>query len=230
MDPDDTATRMGMNAMLHLLPLLQDVTGSTPAWWSAWVIPIGAGICLSAATGFRTFVPLLCIGLAAHFHLFTVDAQYAWLASPAGLMALGTAAVLEVGAYYIPVLDNLLDVIATPLSMMAGVLVMLTSIGADHGLPGWLLALVLGGGVSGLVQLTTVKARAVSTGTTAGFANPIVATTELLGAMGLSILALLVPAVALVLALLLLALLWWSIRRLWRPRMVSSNATSQHPS
>ncbi len=209
-----------------LFPVLQTVTESTPTWWSAWVVPVGAGICLSAATGFRTFVPLLCIGLAAHFGLFAVDTSYAWLASTAGLVALGTAAVLEVGAYYIPVVDNLLDVIATPLSMMAGVLVMLTSIGADPGLPGWLLALFLGGGVSGLVQLTTVKTRAVSTGTTGGLANPIVATTELLGAAGLSALALLLPVVALGFSLLVIGLLWWSIRRLRRPRMASANPTS----
>lgn len=183
------------------------------------MLPIGAGICLSAATGFRTFVPLLCVGLAAHFGLFRLDAQYAWLASTTGLVALGTAAVLEVGGYYIPVVDNLLDVIATPLSMIAGTLVMFTSIGGDHGLPGWLLALLVGGGVSGLVQLTTVKARALSTGTTAGLANPVVATGELLGAAGLSALALLLPVIAVIIAVAVIALLWAAIRRLRRPRV-----------
>ncbi len=206
--------------------MMQDVAAALPSLWSGWVLPIGAGICLSAATGFRTFVPLLCVGLAAHFGLFALDAQYAWLASTAGLIALGTAAVLEVGAYYIPVVDNLLDVVATPLSMVAGTLVMFTSIGADHGLPGWLLAILVGGGVSGLVQLTTVKARAVSTGTTAGFGNPIVATGELIGAAFLSVLALLVPVLAVLLAVVLVSLLVVAIRRLrhkrvpadaWRP-------------
>ena len=133
-----------------------------PAWLSAWAIPIGAGICLSAATGFRTFVPLLCVALAARFGVFNLDAQYGWLISTAAVIALATAALFEVGAYYIPVVDNLLDVIATPLSMVAGTLVMFTSIGADHGLPGWLLATVVGGGLSGMVQLTTAKARAIS--------------------------------------------------------------------
>lgn len=199
--------------------MIQDVVSALPSWWSGWVLPIGAGICLSAATGFRTFVPLLCVGLAAHFGLFSLDAQYAWLASTTGLVALGTAAVLEVGGYYIPVVDNLLDVIATPLSMIAGTLVMFTSIGGDHGLPGWLLALLVGGGVSGLVQLTTVKARALSTGTTAGLANPVVATGELLGAAGLSALALLLPVIAVIIAVAVIALLWAAIRRLRRPRV-----------
>ncbi len=199
--------------------MIQEVVSALPSWWSGWVLPIGAGVCLSAATGFRTFVPLLCVGLAAHFGLFSLDAQYAWLATTTGLVALGTAAALEVGGYYIPVVDNFLDVIATPLSMIAGTLVMFTSIGADHGLPGWLLALLVGGGVSGLVQLTTVKARAVSTGTTAGLANPLVATGELLGATGLSALAVLLPVLAVVVAVVVLTLLWVAFRRFRRPRV-----------
>jgi hypothetical protein len=192
--------------------MLQELAATVPSWWSAWVLPIGAGVCLSAACGFRTFLPLLCVGLAGHFGVFALDAPYAWLATTTGLVALGTAAVLEVGGYYIPVVDHLLDVIATPLSMAAGALVMLTSIGADHGVPGWLLALLLGGGLSGAVQLTTVKARALSTGTTAGFANPLVATAELLGASMLSALALLFPVLAAVVAVALLVGLW----RVWR--------------
>lgn len=198
--------------------MMQDVAVALPSWWSAWALPIGAGVCLSAATGFRTFIPLLCVGLAGYFGIFSLDAQYAWLASAAGLLALGTAAALEVGGYYIPVVDNLLDVIATPLSLIAGTLVMFTSIGADHGLPGWMLALSLGGGVSGLVQLTTVKARALSTGTTAGLANPLVATSELLGATGLSALALLLPVIALFIAIGVLVALWYAIRRFRRPQ------------
>jgi len=203
---------------------MQDVASTVPSWWAAWILPIGVGICLSAATGFRTFVPLLCVGVAAHFGAFSLDPQYAWLASTAGLVAMGTAAVLEVGAYYIPVVDNLLDVVATPLAMVAGTLVMFTSIGADHGLPGWLLAILVGGGVSGLVQLTTVKARAVSTGTTAGLGNPLVATGELLGAAGLSLLALLLPVLAVVLAVTVLTLLVVVIRKLRRSRRVAVGA------
>lgn len=199
--------------------MIQDVAATMPAWWSAWVLPIGAGICLSAACGFRTFVPLLCVAVASHFGMFSLDAKYAWLASTAGLVSLGAAAVAEVGGYYIPVVDHALDVIATPLSVMAGTLVMLTSIGADHGIPGWLLALVVGGGLSGAVQLTTVKARALSTSTTAGFGNPLVATAELIGASVLSALAILLPLLALLVAVVLLLGVWRASRWLRARRL-----------
>ena len=184
------------------------LVAATPEWWSAWVLPIGAGVCLSAACGFRTFIPLLAVGIAAHFGVIPVDPKFAWLATTAGLMSLGTAAVLEVAGYYIPVVDHALDVIATPMSMVAGVLVMFTSLSSDHGLIGWLLAILVGGGISGAVQLTTVKARAISTGTTAGLGNPVVATGELAGSAMLSALALLLPAMAVVVAILILLVLW----------------------
>lgn len=190
-----------------------------PSWWSSWVLPVGTGVCLSAACGFRTFIPLLGIGLAAHFGVFPIDSAYAWLASTAGLIALATAAVLEVGGYYIPIVDHALDVIATPLATAAGTLAMFTAIGADHGVPGWILALIVGGGLSGAVQLTTVKARAISTGTTAGLANPLVATAELVSAATLSALAILLPALAVVVAVALLAILWRATQFLRRRRV-----------
>ena len=196
-----------------------DIATSLPGWWSTWALPVGAGVCLSAACGFRTFIPLLAVGLASKIGLFPLDAQYGWLATTTGLVALGTAAALEVGGYYIPMVDHALDVIATPLATAAGALVMFTSIGADHGLVGWILALLLGGGLSGAVQLTTVKARVISTGTTAGLANPLVATGELIGSAGLSALALLLPALAVLVSVVLLVVLWRTTRWVRRKRV-----------
>ena len=182
------------------------------AWWSAWALPVGAGVCLAAACGFRTFVPLLCLAIASRTGALSLDAQHAWLASTGALIALASAAIAEVAGYYIPFVDHALDVIATPLAMIAGVLAMFTSIGGDHGVLGWLLAVLLGGGMSGAVQLTTVKARALSTGVTAGFGNPIVATGELASALLLSALAIFVPALAVVVGLVLLMVMWRIVR------------------
>ncbi len=185
-------------------------------WWSTWAMPIGAGVCLSAACGFRTFIPLLFLAIASRMGMMSLDAQYAWLASTGALVALASAAVAEVAGYYVPFVDHALDVIATPLAMIAGVLAMFTSIGSGHGMLGWLLAVVLGGGMSGAVQLTTVKARAVSTGITAGLGNPFVATGELVGAIALSALAILVPVLALVIAVILSMVLWRTLRSIGR--------------
>ena len=67
------------------------------------------GIALAAATGFRVFLPMLIVSSAActgHLHL---DNGFAWLGTPSALTMLGVAALAEVLAYYIPIIDNLLD-------------------------------------------------------------------------------------------------------------------------
>jgi hypothetical protein len=189
-----------------------DTLLGTGDWWSSLVLPLGAGVCLSAACGFRTFLPLLCLGLASRFGIAPLDEQFAWLASTTGLLTLSTAATLEVIGYYIPFVDNALDVIATPLAMAAGTVAMLASLGVVTGVPAWLIALIVGGGVSGAVQVTSVKARAISSGTTGGLANPVMATGELVGAATLSALAIIVPVVAAIVAMVTILVMW----RTWR--------------
>ena len=170
------------------------------------VLPIGVGLCLSAACGFRTFLPLLLVGLASRFGIFTLGEQYSWLAGTAGLVVLLTATVAEVVAYFVPFVDNASDVVATPLAVAAGTLMMLTSFGDGSGVIPWALALILGGGTAGVVQAATVKLRALSSGTTGGVGNAVVAGGELVGASTFSLVALLMPVIAFVVSVLLLAI------------------------
>src|SRR4029453_10700721 len=81
---------------------------------------VALGIGLAAATGFRVFIPLLVAGLAARAGWLPLTESFAWLHSTPALVALGTAAVLETLAFYIPGLDHLLDVLAGPLAVVAG--------------------------------------------------------------------------------------------------------------
>lgn len=170
------------------------------------ILPIGVGLCLSAACGFRTFLPLLFVGAASRWGLFHLGEQYSWLASTSGLLVLLTATVAEIVAYFVPFVDNASDVIATPLAVGAGTLMMLTSLGDQHGVIPWALALILGGGTSGIVQAATVKLRALSSGTTAGTGNAIVAGGELVSASTFSLVALFLPVIALTISIILLAI------------------------
>src|SRR5688500_10901952 len=81
---------------------------------------IALGIALSATAGFRVFVPMLAGALAGHFGIINLSADMAWLSSWPAIIAFGTAAVLEIVAYYIPFVDNALDAVAAPLSVAAG--------------------------------------------------------------------------------------------------------------
>jgi hypothetical protein len=86
------------------------------------LLSIALGVGLAAATGFRVFLPLLVASLAARSGALPLSDGFAWLASTPALVTLGTAAVLETLAYYIPGVDHVLDVIASPATLAAGVI------------------------------------------------------------------------------------------------------------
>jgi len=65
----------------------------------------------------------------------------------------------------------------------------------------WTLAIIAGGGTAGIVQSLTTVARLKSTGFTAGLANPVLATVELVGAFGVSVLAVVAPLLAIAIAI-----------------------------
>ena len=83
-------------------------------------LSIALGVGLAAATGFRVFLPMLVASVAAYSGSLPLGDGFAWLGTPAAMLMLGVAALLEVGAYFIPGVDNLLDVIAAPVAVIAG--------------------------------------------------------------------------------------------------------------
>jgi hypothetical protein len=187
------------------------------------IIGLCIGIGLSAACGFRVFVPLFVMSLASLTGWFEPMKGFEWLAMPSVCIALAVATLCEVAAYYIPWVDNALDTIATPASMIAGTLAtMAVSSGEMSQFASWAAAIIIGGGTAGVVQMNTVAARAVSTGATGGIANPLLSTGELIGAVLLSVLSLIVPVLAVLLVILSVI---WIVRWIHRKRA----ANLDHP-
>jgi hypothetical protein len=184
-----------------------------------------AGISLSAAAGLRVFLPVLALGLASRLGLLELGEEFAWLASDPVLLAVGIAALLEAGAYYIPVVDNLLDTLATPAAIGGGTVIVASLLPEMNGLLQWGAAVLLGGGAAGIVQGTTVVARGVSTASTGGLGNPLIATSETGGSLLAIAFALLIPLFFG--ALVILTLMWLLIRliRLLRNRRRGTPAT-----
>ncbi len=179
---------------------------------------IMAGICLSAASGLRVFLPILALGLAVRFELIEVSEQFLWLASEPVLIIVGLAALFEVGAYYIPVVDNLLDVLATPAAIGGGTVIVSSLLPEMNAVLQWSTAAALGGGTAGIVQAATVVTRGLATSTTAGLGNPLVSTGETGGSLLAIFMALIFPILfGIVVVIGLIALLVWLIRRLLRP-------------
>jgi hypothetical protein len=176
------------------------------------LLSVGVGLGLAAAAGFRVFVPLLVLSIASRAGYVPLSSGFDWISSTPALIAFATATVMEIGGYYVPWLDNLLDAIAAPAAVTAGI-VASASVMTD--LPPflkWSVALIGGGAAAGVVQTSTSLLRLKSTATTAGLANPVLATTELVGSVVTSVLAIVLP----LLALLLIALTLFAIYRLSR--------------
>jgi hypothetical protein len=60
----------------------------------------------------------------------------------------------------------------------------------------WTLAIIAGGGTAGLIKGTSSTTRAISSVTTAGLGNSVVATIEVLGSILLSVLSIFAPVAA----------------------------------
>lgn len=179
------------------------------------ILAVIMGVALSAACGFRVFVPLLVAAIGVRTGDIAVAESFAWVGSDASILLLAVATALEIAAYYVPWVDNALDLLATPVAIVAGTLVTATFIVDMSPMLRWTVAAIAGGGVAGTVQLATAGVRAISTATTGGLANPLVSTAEAAVSTTLAIMAIVVPIVA----LLTLCLVGWVLyRRITRGR------------
>ncbi len=176
-----------------------------------------AGITLSAAAGLRVFLPILALGLSVRMGWLHVGEEFVWLASEPVLIIVGIAAALEAGAYYIPLVDNLLDILATPAAIGGGTVIVASLLPEMNDLAQWGTALTLGGGSAGIVQGATVVARGLSTASSGGLANPVVSTGETAGSLFTIVMALLIPIVfGIIVIIALTATVVWLARWLRR--------------
>lgn len=190
------------------------------------LLSICAGLGLAAACGFRVFVPLLVTSIAAHAGHLDLSPSFEWIGSTPALATFSLATVLEVGAYYIPWLDNFLDTLATPAAVVAGSIVTASMATDMSPFLKWTLAVVAGGGIAGAVQATTVLARGFSLAGTGGLANPLVATAELGGSLVTAGAAVMAPLLAIALVFVAVGIGSWKLiqrRRLQAipPRIVT---------
>jgi hypothetical protein len=179
-------------------------------------LSIVLGIALAAATGFRVFLPMLIVSGAAYTGHLQLDHSFAWLGTPSALTMLSVAALAEVLAYYVPVVDNLLDSLATPAALIAGTIMSAAVMTDVPPIVKWTAAVVAGGGIAGVTQGLTGILRAHSTVLTGGLGNPVIATAELGGALLISLVALVAPAAAIALVILFLLVAIRLLRRFLR--------------
>jgi hypothetical protein len=187
-------------------------------------LAVAMGVGLAAAVGFRVFVPMLVVSVGAYTGHLTLASGLAWLATPTALVMLSVAAALEILAYYVPGVDNALDVIAAPAALVAGTVVSAAVMTDVPPMIRWTAAVIAGGGAAGAIHGLTSLLRVKSTTMTAGFGNHAIASGEVAGALIVSLLALAAPLAAVTIAVLFC---WFAVRLLSRlRRRVRPPATS----
>ena len=171
------------------------------------------GISLAAASGFRVFLPPFLLSLAARFNVVwfldidLLGTQFEFFTSTLSIVVLGIATVAEFAAFYAPWIDNALDTIATPASIVAGVAMTAIVLEGNDPIIQWAIAIVAGGGVAATIQSATVATRGLSSTFTFGLGNSAVATGENVASVALTLIAILIPFLSALFVLLVVALL-----------------------
>lgn len=176
------------------------------------IFSILLGIGLAASVGFRIFVPLFSLSLAAYFNLIPLNESWQWVGSSVAIIALGVATLVEVFAYFIPFVDNLLDTIAVPLAAVAGTAVMVATMSDIDPAITWALAIIAGGGTAAAIKGSTSTTRLASSASTAGIGNPIIATIETGSAVVMTITALFFP----IFAIIFVGFIFWFIFKVFK--------------
>jgi hypothetical protein len=167
------------------------------------LLAIGSGVGLSSVAGVRAYLPLALVGIFARLGLFDLPEPFDLLLNELVIAALLALALVESGLDKIPALDTVLDVIQTPIRIVAGAV--LFSAALEAGLDvGAIPELAAGGAIAGTVGVLKAVLRPPANAASAGVSAPFLSTIEDVVAVVGGVLAVLVPLVPLLLVAFLL--------------------------
>jgi hypothetical protein len=112
-------------------------------------LSIALGVGLAACSWLPRLSPLLVMSAASLTGHLPVGEGFAWLATPTALAMLARRPSVEVVAYYIPGVDNLLDALAAPAAIIAGVIASAAVMTDLPPIVKWTTAVIAGGGAAG---------------------------------------------------------------------------------
>ncbi len=176
------------------------------------ILSLILGIALASSVGFRIFVPFFILSLAAHYHIIDLNDSWLWIGSATAMITFGIATIVEILAYLIPWVDNILDSIAVPIAAVAGTAIMLSTVANFDPLITWTLAIIAGGGTATAIKSSTSGTRLASSVATAGFANPVISLFESVFSIILAVLAIFLP----ILAIVLVFIVFWMVLKLYK--------------
>ncbi|MBL8007024.1 MAG: DUF4126 domain-containing protein [Ignavibacteria bacterium] len=168
-------------------------------------------ICICAASGFRIFVPYLILSISGKIGILIPPGDSLWIYSDIALYIFIILAVLEITGYFTPWIDNMLDLISTPLALISGTVLGLMFLADFSPALRAVTAFIIGGGAAVNIQFLTVKSRSLSSVFPEGNGNTIVSFTELISSVLTTVLVIISPPVSFAFLILIVILLFRNI-------------------
>jgi hypothetical protein len=177
---------------------------------------------LSASAGLNAYLPLLIVSIAAKIGLFPLSKPFDVMTSWWVIGVLVVLVLIEAFVDKIPAVDTVNDVINTFVRPTAGAILFAATTNVVSDIPP-VASIILGLLVAGGVHAAKSTARPVVTATTAGIGNPIVSTIEDIISAFTALLAILLPGLIMLFAVLgIVMFLWWRMRRINRQDAAAS--------
>jgi len=172
--------------------------------------PFLSGLGLAAPAGLNAYIPLLVLALADRLsNDVTLEQPYDFLSSTWGIIILLLLLTVEIVVDKIPGLDHANDLLQSVVRPAAGAVLLMATTN-DEGIINPVVAMILGLGVAGGVHAVKTISRPAVTVSTGGLGNPIVSMIEDGVAIIASILAVLLPILAVITFVLLAFFVYWS--------------------
>jgi Domain of unknown function (DUF4126) len=149
------------------------------------------GLALATATGFRIFIPMLFLSIGANYGFIDLSNSMDWLGTDTALIVLGIGTAIELLSYLIPGLDNVMDVIDTPIAVIAGILIMFSVVQTDNPMTHWVLAIIIGGAIPAVLKAFKATIRGGLTAFTGGFGNIFLSIFEAIASIFVAVVAIL---------------------------------------
>ena len=178
---------------------------------------------LSASAGLNAYIPLLVVGVIAHYtDWIQLNPPFDVLSNAWTLIVIGILLIIEMLADKIPAVNHINDVIQTAIRPAAGAIIFASSAHVITNLHP-VIALICGLLVAGSVHVVkAVAVRPAITATTAGTGNVAASIIEDVVATALSILSVVIPVLVGAFLVLFVALIvWWLWRRASRRRQAA---------
>jgi len=195
-------------------------------------VELMTGFGLATAAGLNAYIPLLAMGLLSRFtDLITLPHGWSWLENGWVIAIVAVLLAVEIVADKVPALDSVNDVVQTFVRPTAGGIVFGSGTAAqtaavtdpgEFARTGQWVPIAIGVVTALVVHLTKTTVRPAANVATAGFAAPVLSTIEDIASAALVFIAILIPALVL---LVLIALVWGAVA-LWRRRRRKTLRTS----